>query len=262
MKKNILLFIFLLSFFIIFIIPFLNSPDITDIDGVYNRKFKDYAVFYPQHQDDEVLWAGSAIIRALDQCGKDKVYVVLVSDGSGVNVFKDSKYKNLSRKEKQNLRDAEFKASLKDLGVKESNITLLADLDDKEGVNYELMEKIMLQFEYRFKNVTHITHHYKYDDHPMHKKNGAVLKKLKDEGLVKDDLYFIKPQYAKYIAVENRAIYTVNTQEEFNKIKLACKEYKLIDTKNKKFGIGYTSAHNAFDNLLNDPKAKSILSIK
>jgi len=40
-----------------------------------NEKFKDHVVFYCQHQDDEVLWAGSAIINAINEVGKDNVYV-------------------------------------------------------------------------------------------------------------------------------------------------------------------------------------------
>lgn len=67
------------------------------ISGIYDRKFNDYVVFYPQHQDDEVLWGGSAIVEAIRQRGSDHVFVVLVSDGSGVNVFKNKQYKGLSR---------------------------------------------------------------------------------------------------------------------------------------------------------------------
>ena len=65
----------------------------TNLTGeIYNREFNQNVVFYPQHQDDEVLWGGSAILRAIETCGKDNVYVVLVSDGLGVNVFKDDKH--------------------------------------------------------------------------------------------------------------------------------------------------------------------------
>ena len=56
----------------------------TNLTGeIYNREFNQNVVFYPQHQDDEVLWGGSAILRAIETCGKDNVYVVLVSDGLG-----------------------------------------------------------------------------------------------------------------------------------------------------------------------------------
>ncbi|EPZ59111.1 hypothetical protein H477_1864 [[Clostridium] sordellii ATCC 9714] len=49
-------------------------------EKVENKRFKDHVVFYPQHQDDEVLWGGTAIVDAIKECGADNVYVVLVSD--------------------------------------------------------------------------------------------------------------------------------------------------------------------------------------
>ena len=55
--------------------------------------------------------------------------------------------------------------------------------------------------------------------HPMHIKNGQVLKNLKDEGKVKDVLYFMKPQYVKFIPEKNRVIYQVNDMSEYNKVK-------------------------------------------
>ncbi|HBG0612367.1 TPA: PIG-L family deacetylase [Clostridioides difficile] len=196
-----------------------------------SRKFKSAAVFYPQHQDDEVLWGGSAIVDAIKQCGVDNVYVVLVSDGSGVNVFKaNTKFRNLTRKQ-------------------------------KEGTHYELMKKTILDFEHKFKgNVTHIAHHYKYDDHIMHRKNGEVLKKLKREHKIKDDLYFIKPKYVKYIPRNERAIYKAMEFDDYNKVKSACYEYKVVNSKRKMYGIGYISAHSYFEHLLNDPELTSVLS--
>ena len=216
----------------------------TNLTGeIYNREFNQNVVFYPQHQDDEVLWGGSAILRAIETCGRDNVYVVLVSDGLGVNVFKDEAYKNMTKEQKKEIRDKEFKAALRQLCVNEKNI-------------------IILEFENNLKNVTHISHHYEYDDHPMHIKNGQVLKNLKDEGKVKDVLYFMKPQYVKFIPEKNRVIYQVNDMSEYNKVKKACYEYKIVDIENGRHGVGYISAHSYFDNLLKSPNLESILSDK
>lgn len=97
---------------------------------------------------DEVLWGASAIAKAINEVGEDNVYVVLVSDGSGVNVFKNNKkFKNLSREEKKELRNNEFRDALKQLGVKKENIRILADIDEKPGTHYDLMEKTILDFE-------------------------------------------------------------------------------------------------------------------
>ncbi|WP_052356815.1 PIG-L deacetylase family protein [[Clostridium] dakarense] len=240
----------------------ISSNSVPKYEANYNRKFKSHVVFYPQHQDDEVLWGASAIAKAINEVGKDNVYVVLVSDGSGVNVFKNNKkFKNLTREEKKELRNNEFRDALKELGVKKENIRILADIDGKLGTHYDLMEKTILDFEKNLGSVTHIAHHYKYDDHIMHRKNGQVLKKLSDENKVKDALYFIKPQYRKDIPMDKKVIYEANNQKMYDKVKKACYEYKVVDEKKKKFGIGYTSAHSYFDRLLSDPKLSSVLSI-
>lgn len=230
--------------------------------GIYNRKFEQNVVFYPQHQDDEVLWGASAILRAIETCGQDHVYIVLVADGLGVNVFNDKAYENMTHEQKKEIRDTEFKAALSQLGVKEKNIIILSDINKEDENKFELMEKTILEFENTLKNVTHVSHHYEYDDHPMHIKNGQVLKSLKNEGKVKDVLYFIKPQYLKFIPVKNRVIYKVNNKSEYNKVKKACYEYKIVDIENGRYGVGYTSSHSYFDNLLKSSDFKSILSNK
>ena len=38
------------------------------------------------------------------------------------------------------------------------------------------------------------------------------------------------------------------------------KEYKVVNSKRKMYGIGYISAHSYFEHLLNDPELTSVLS--
>ncbi|GAA0100433.1 MAG: PIG-L family deacetylase [Paraclostridium bifermentans] len=226
-----------------------------------HKNFKDHVVFYPQHQDDETLWGSSAIIEAIRECGADNVYVVLVSDGSGVNVFNQlEQFKGISRKEKEILRNNEFKAALNSLGVKNSNIRILADETEKTGTHYDLMEKTILDFENKFGSVTQVSQHYKYDNHPMHRKNGVVLKRLSDEGKVKDARYFVKPAYVKDIPEDQRDIYTANNEEDKAKVKGALDAYKTKNEKEQLYGIGYMSTHKYFDHLYNDPQYTSVLS--
>ena len=233
------------------------------IDKISNKSFKKHVVFYPQHQDDEILWGVSAITKAIEERGADNVYVVLVSDGSGVNVFmRNPRFKGLSRKEKETLRNNEFKAALFELGVKDKNIIILADKENKPGTHYELMEKTMLKFENELGSVTHVAHHYKYDDHIMHRRNGEVLKRLSDEHKIKDARYFMKPKYVKYIPEDKREYYKSETEAERDRAKKAMDQYKVIDEKGQKLGIGYTSAHSYFDHLYRDPDYTSVLSIK
>ncbi|WP_243444970.1 PIG-L family deacetylase [Romboutsia maritimum] len=231
------------------------------ISGIYNKTFEKYVVFYPQHQDDEVLWGGSAIIEAIRQNGSDNVYVVLVSDGSGVNVFKDKKYENLTRKEKECLRNHEFKAALTKLGVKESNTIILPQVDGKVGTHFDTMENVALEFEKKYKSVTHIAHSYKYDDHIMHVKNGEVIQNLYEQGKIKHALYFLKPTYLDNVNKDKRVIYITRDKNGHKAVKKACLEYQVKDENINRHGIGYTSAHSYFDKLLNDEYLTSVLHL-
>ena len=69
-----------------------QTPDYID-KNVLNIPFKNYVVFYPQHQDDEVLWAGRSIKYAVKKRGSNHVFVVLVSSGTGQRVFKQEQFK-------------------------------------------------------------------------------------------------------------------------------------------------------------------------
>lgn len=258
MNKKIKIVIFMM---IILIIGLGAKFAYGDDEETMHKEFNDHVVFYPQHQDDETLWGSSAIIEAIKECGADNVYVVLVSDGSGVNVFNQlPQFKDMNRKEKAILRNNEFKSALNSLGIKSSNIKILADETEKQGTHYDLMEKTILDFENRFDNVTHVSQHYEYDNHSMHRKNGVVLKRLSDEHKVKDARYFVKPAYVKDIPEDQRDIYTANTEEDKVKVKGALDSYKVKNEKEQLYGIGYISTHKYFDHLYNDPQYTSVLS--
>ncbi|CZS11783.1 hypothetical protein CDFC105_93892 [Clostridioides difficile] len=62
----------------------------------------------------------------------------------------------------------------------------------------------------------------------MHRKNGEVLKKLKREGKIKDDLYFVKPKYVKYIPC---LLYTSDAADEEDSVDLGGR--RIIKKKNK-----------------------------
>lgn len=215
----------------------------------YNDNFSDIVVFYPQHEDDETLWASSAILEAINHKGKENVYIVLVSDGRGISVFDKKKYMNLTEKEKYNLRKREFLAALKDLGVKRENIILLPEISSKED-KFTLMRKTALNFEHKYKNVTHIAHSYIYDSHSEHLKNGQVIQQLYKEKKIKHALYYVKPQYENYIDNDKKIVYKTRDKYEREKIKRACIEYKFIDENQKREGIGYQSDHKSFDRLV------------
>lgn len=225
-----------------------------------NKQFKDYVVFYPQHQDDEVLWAGSAIVEAIKERGQDNVFVVLVSNGSGIAVFdKNEQYKNLTKDQKSSYRNREFLASLNSLGVKDKNIIILPELNSNGYTDFNAMESIALEFEKNFTSVTHVAHTYKFDNHLQHIKNGSIIQGLYNTGKIKDAKYFVKPQFAYKIFPTKKIIYNADSNEEYKMIKEACKQYKIIDIDNQREGIGYKSDHKSFDKLLKNKTAPSIL---
>lgn len=244
----------------IIIIISLIIAGFSSLSNYENRKFKDNVVFYPQHQDDEVLWAGSAIVEAIKERGRDHVYVVQVSNGSGISVFnRYEQYKGLTREQKTKLRENEFLASVEALGIKKENIILLPEINKSDTTDFNLMEKVALDFEKNLKSVTHIAHTYKLDDHLQHIKNGSVIQSLYNSGKIKDAKYFVKPQFAHKIDLDKKIVYKADTNEEYEKVKEACEQYKIVDEKNGREGIGYKSDHKSFDNLVGDKSAQAIL---
>ena len=145
MNKNITMLI--ISFLIVAVIGVMQQST-----SYEQSNFGDTVVFYPQHQDDETLWAASAILEAIQERGADNVYVVLVSYGTGIKVLKDEKYSQLSNMQKYEYREREFLDAVKQLGVKQENIILLPRINNSESTSFELMEQTALDFEHRFKN--------------------------------------------------------------------------------------------------------------
>lgn len=220
-------------------------------------KFGDKVVFYPQHEDDETLWAASAILDAIEEKGANNVYIVLVSYGTGIKILKDKKYNKLSNQEKYEYREREFLDAVKQLGIKKENIILLPRLNNSDVTSFELMEKVALSFEKKYDNVTHVAHTYKYDWHLQHLKNGSIIQSLYNCGKIKHALYFIKPQYEKDIPTSEKIIYQSKSTKDKQKIKRACMAYKLINEKAKRDGIGYKSDYKSFESLMQ--KNRSIL---
>ena len=124
------------------IIALLISP--LFITGFENKesygdtKFKDNVVFYVQHQDDETLWASAAIIEAINEVGADNVYVVQVSYGTGIKIFKNEKiFENMSLYEKYEYREREFLSAVNDLGIKRENVVLLPRINTSDSTSFD-----------------------------------------------------------------------------------------------------------------------------
>ncbi|MEG1408921.1 MAG: PIG-L family deacetylase [Terrisporobacter sp.] len=250
MTKNKRIFKIGISLGIIMMMTFFISG-FGDEESYGDTKFKDNVVFYAQHQDDETLWASSAIIEAINEVGADHVYMVQVSYGTGIKILKNDKvFEKMSQNEKYKYREREFLGAVKQLGIKRENVVLMPRLNKTGSTSFEQMEQIALKFEERLKSVTHVAHTYKLDWHLQHLKNGSVIQSLYNAGKIKDVKYFIKPEYKKDIPHEERIVYTTMSKEDREKIVKACGEYKMIDKDEKREGIGYKSDHKSFERLM------------
>lgn len=229
-----------------------------------NMPFKDYVVFYPQHQDDEVLWAGSAIREAINARGRDHVFIVLVSSGTGHKIFKKPEFKNMSLKEKAEFRNREFLESCKALGIPRDNIYFIYKQRGDWKTDFKLERDFALKMEKKYKSVTHITHSYKYDDHFMHRANGQTLYELWKKGQISDLRFYIKPFLLEYVDATKNVlnVYSVNKIEDYNRIKEACMAYKYINAKKMRNGIGYKTDFLSFDALVYDQGEKSYIIIQ
>ena len=244
-KIKLLISIVALLILPLFITGFENEESYGD------TKFKDNVVFYAQHQDDETLWASAAILKAINEVGADHVYVVQVSYGTGIKIFNKEKiFENMSQMDKYEYREREFLAAVNELGVKKENVILLPRLNKTGSTSFEQMEQVALKFENELKSVTHIAHTYKLDWHLQHLKNGAVIQSLYNSGKIKDVKYFIKPQYKNDIPESERIFYKAIKDEDREKIRKACEQYKIIDKDKKREGIGYKSDHKSFERLM------------
>lgn len=236
-----------------------GNISITAVNRAKAYLFGDTVVFYSQHQDDETLFAGSAIVDAIEAVGKENVYVVLVTDGTGSEVFNWSRYKNITNETKIALRTNEFKAALSQLGVLASNIVLLGQPEN--NIDKNIIVKTIDYFESNFKNVTHITHSYKYDTHPQHLATGEILNNLYINGLVKDCRFFLPPSEVSKIPTNQLIESVSDTTYEKNKVLSACNEYNVDNGDMVREGIGYKSVPGLFKALTSDYKVSSYLHL-
>ena len=219
--------------------------------------FNDKVVFYSQHQDDETLFAGSAIVDAIESVGRENVYIVLITDGNESGVFSSSRYLNLTLKQKTTLRNNEFNAAVNRLGILKENIIYL---NQPEGeIDENVIKDQMLYFETNLGNVTHITHSYQYDYHEQHLKTGRLLYSLYKEGLINDCRFFARKEFihdrTNKLLIESIAD-NINERE---KVLWAINEYKLDRGDMVREAIGYKSVKGLFDQLYSDKFVTSYL---
>ena len=219
--------------------------------------YGDKVVFYTQHQDDETLFAGSAIVDAIQSVGKENVYIVLFTKGNRTAVFDKDRYKNLNADERATLRNNEFDAAVSKLGIVNKNIIKLNQ--NEYDINYKELSMVIEEFENNFGSVTHIAHSYKYDAHTEHMQTGQVIYDLYNQGIIKDVRFFAGYNQGEKIP-DDYLIQSVSDNEEERRIVLdACNEYKIDNKDMIREGIGYKSVPAMFNALENDKKTINYL---
>lgn len=219
--------------------------------------YGDKVVFYVQHQDDETIFAGSAIVDAIQAVGKENVYVVLITNGSGTNVFSFERYRELSLDEKIALRDNEFKAAVSALDIESRNVICLNQYEDE--IDDNLLREQILSFENNYKNVTHVIHSYKYETHKQHLASGKVMLDLYNSGLIKDCRFIARYDRIANIPKENLIESVAENQEEKQKVLKACNEYMTDNKDMVREAIGYKSVSSLFDNLIKKEEVPSFM---
>lgn len=227
------------------------------ISKVNSYLYEDTVVFYTQHQDDETLFAGSAIVDAIESVGRENVYIVLITKGDKSAVFNQDRYLSLSDDEKAMLRNNEFMAAVDRLGVASDNI-ILCNQNEYE-VDYKSLSDLIEGFESHFNSVTHIVHSYKYDIHSEHMKAGQIIYDLYNEGKIKDTRFFARFTEGDRIPLEYLIQAVSDNEVERNKVMEACDEYKLDNGDMIREGIGYKSVGWMFNSLKNDKNTTSYL---
>lgn len=227
------------------------------VNSAKSYTYGDAVVFYSQHQDDETIFAGSTVVDAIKSVGAENVYIVLITDGDESGVFTAERYKHLTILEKSTLRNNEFKAATSQLGVLERNLIFLNQ--PEKNVDLKIVENTILDFENKYSTVTHITHSYKYDTHPQHLSTGEKMLELYEKGLIKDCRFFgrkeLIPNTNKKLLINSVA----DTEDERNKVLMACYEYKVDNQDMVREGIGYKSVASLFDPLTANPLTPSYL---
>ncbi|MBU3137152.1 cell wall-binding repeat-containing protein [Clostridium gasigenes] len=220
---------------------------------IYGEK----VVFYSQHQDDETLFAGSAIVDAIESVGSENVHIVLITDGSGSEVFNWPKYINYPISEKVALRNNEFNASLSKLGVNLNNVIYLNQPEN--NINYDSLRQTVNYFETTYSNVTHVAHSYKYDTHPQHLTSGQLIYSLYNDGVIKDCRFFTTSEDVSRLNTDFLIESVCDTNLEKQRVLSAAFEYSLDNKDMVREGIGYKSVERLFNILTNDPNVTSYL---
>lgn len=276
----------------------MNKCDNVTEELLYSTKS---VVFYVPHQDDESSHYGRNITAAIDKLGAENVYVVVMTKGNASAIYIGDKAipANVDTSNPDNkdityltepvnnqmlkdygyvdandnpsfmmARDAEFRNSMKALGVLESNYKFAEELVGLEGIthtdrfndkglasNINHVKNIMKYYDkYLTKkhgSVTHISYTY-LDEHTDHNTLGKALMELHYDNSL-DNTEFENVYYVIKItethSIDSRFTLTLTNKKNYDKQLNSFKAYEM-DKENKILGVGYRSASGVFETFI------------
>lgn len=250
---------------------------------------KSKVVFYVPHQDDEALYYGQTIMKAIKEKGANNVFVVMITDGAGSALATKAdiktklveskllKSENAStedtKKAFSKARDNEYMAACLELGLPKSNI-LFNDVSGKtrlaDGKVVAADVKTTMQyFENKYKgDVTHVTYTFKFDYHKDHRALGTALNELYYDTNTRADafssVYFIIRANYNNENGSTSGVKLITLKEIINgdKLKKALKcyidPYESNDITKVRIGIGGISVKSEFESVINKVTNKSL----
>ena len=250
---------------------------------------KSKVVFYVPHQDDEVLYYGQTIMKAIKEKGANNVFVVMITDGAGSALatkadikakLVDSKLlsnKNASEAETKaafsKARDNEYMAACLALGLPKSNI-LFNDVSGKTRLKDGKVvaadvKATMNYFEEKYKgDVTHITYTFKFDYHKDHRALGTALNELYYDLNTRADafssVYFIiranyDNQNGSTSGVKLITLKEITNGDKLrNALNCYIQPFKSTDLTKVRIGIGGISVKSEFESVITKVTNKTL----
>jgi LmbE family N-acetylglucosaminyl deacetylase len=211
-------------------------------------------IYYIPHPDDETLSMGVAIANSV--YNGNEVHLILLSDGNDskarATINRDllcrlhkkhlnsvkSGYATLSCEKFGKSRLKEFINASIDLGVKKKNINI-CNFPNEEFTGMDIAN-IILEYNKMYPGANHNTTSF-YDDHKTHKKMGATLLRLYNNGEISHVRLFISPN--KWSKVKG----TVEKNPKINnRVIKSMQDYCIWNPQKSNYAIGYHSVRILF----------------
>lgn len=206
-------------------------------------------VFLVPHPDDEVLSMGAGIIDLVEK-GKD-VHLILLTVGEGSSAINrvnerlsEEGLDNIGVEEFVDSRIAEFREASRIMGVPSNNqyIYRLPDggtnVGDIEGIVKKYQEKL---------NPVQFHAISETDNHIDHKNAARSLKNLYADDVINTPMFYLSHRHYNSGRYDEVVTLTGNGEIKF---KNACYAYKKWSPEEGRYGVGWMSVRESFENVL------------